>query len=79
MDSAGWSGSSSGYPLGLAEGKEQEMENLCAWFRQHTLCRWGHHCAPRKRIQKLDGGKLPQLCCYCRRIVDWGRKPARKE
>jgi hypothetical protein len=48
------------------------------WLRDHTLCRWGHHCAPHKRIQKFDGGKLPQLCCYCRLIVAWGTRPERK-
>lgn len=47
------------------------------WLREVTLCRRGRHCAPRRRIQKFDGGKLPQLCCYCRLIVAWGPKPDR--
>jgi len=54
----------------LAELREEVVALLYA----HTLCELGHHCAPAKRIQKFDGGKLPQLCCYCRLIVAWGPK-----
>jgi hypothetical protein len=45
-----------------------------AWLREHTLCKAGRHCDPAKRVQKFDGGKLPQLCCYCRLILAWGMK-----
>jgi len=44
-----------------------------AWLREHTLCKVGRHCDPAKRVQRYDGGKLPQLCCYCRLIIAWGR------
>jgi hypothetical protein len=57
---------------------QRDTWNLYAWLRDHTLCRWGHHCAPHKRVQKFDGGKLPQLCCYCRLIVAWGPRPGKQ-
>jgi hypothetical protein len=47
------------------------VNEVIAFIREHTLCKLGKHCPPRKRIQKFDGGRLPQLCCYCRLIVDW--------
>jgi hypothetical protein len=40
--------------------------------RAATLCRLGYHCPRLQRIQKYDGGKLPQLCCHCYRILGWG-------
>lgn len=47
------------------------MSEIIAAIRANTLCKLRVHCPPRKRIQKFDGGKLPQLCCYCRLILDW--------
>ena len=43
------------------------------YIRARTLCRLGWHCGPGKLVQKYDGGKLPLLCCYCRKIVGWAR------
>jgi hypothetical protein len=43
-----------------------------SWLREHTLCQFGVHCAYSKRVRKFDSGKLPQLCYYCRLILDWG-------
>lgn len=42
-----------------------------SWLRAHTLCKLGLHCARRHRVQKYDGGRLPQLCCHCRLIVGY--------
>lgn len=47
------------------------MSEIIAAIRANTLCKLGIHCPEKKRIQKFDGGKLPQLCCYCRLILAW--------
>jgi hypothetical protein len=43
------------------------------WLREQTLCRLGWHCPPRKRVRKFNGGRGAQVCCYCYRIVKYGR------
>jgi pyruvate formate-lyase activating enzyme-like uncharacterized protein len=45
------------------------LEDLIADVRAATLCRAGRHCRKGKRVKKIDGGKCPLLCCYCRKIV----------
>jgi hypothetical protein len=47
-------------------------DGLYSGWRQITLCKMKIHCRRSKLIQKFDGGKLPQLCCYCMLIVEWG-------
>lgn len=47
---------------------------LLSEIRARTLCRMGRHCSPDRVIQKYDNGRLPLLCCYCRKIIGWGRK-----
>jgi hypothetical protein len=42
------------------------------WLREVTLCNWGKHSAPSKRVQKFNGGRGAQLCCYCRIIMKYG-------
>lgn len=51
-------------------------ENLREDVFSATFCRTGHHCRPRNRVRKFDGGKCPELCRNCRLIVgNWRDKP----
>ena len=47
---------------------------MYARIRAATLCRAGWHCRAGQRIQKYDGGRLPQLCRHCRLITGYGRR-----
>lgn len=50
--------------------RDCDREGWLYVLRRNTTCRlpfaWVHS---RRKVRKYDGGRLPLLCRYCRRIV----------
>lgn len=57
------------HPLEVRDPLWPQLRHPVEFVRRRTLCKLGVHCRADKRERKFDGGKLPELCCYCRLIV----------